>query len=101
MASKYKRLTVGSVLKSKDKTKGDYIKLRGDIKEELLSAIARMDSEKGLSLMLESKQMQLDSVEKAAAEGKLKPEVVDTIKERINKIPPFVRFEIIMLVDRE
>jgi hypothetical protein len=81
---KLKRVQVGSVCKSKEAGQPDYIKMRD-----------------GKIYRLESKKFQLDSLEKAVNEGKLSGEVVDQIKERIEKLPDFVRFEIIELVEKD
>lgn len=84
--AKSKRVVIGSVIKSKDKGKPDYVKIRGDH--------ALKD---GQTLRLESKQSQLDSVEAAFAAGKLSDSAAQMIRERINKMPDFVRFEIVSL----
>lgn len=85
--AKKKRMTVGSVLKSKPDKDGnvgpDYIKM-GD-----------------KFYKLESKKFQLESLEQAVAAGKLGEDVAKKVRERIEKIPDFVRFEIIELVDAE
>lgn len=83
--AKYKREVIGSVVKGKD-GKPDYIKVRSDVK---LS--------QGEFLNLESKSQQASSLEKAVADGKLSEEIADSIRERIEKIPEFVRFEIVRL----
>ena len=80
----YKRLKIGAVLKSKDTTQPDYIKIDQDI-----------TLKKGDILNLESKKSRLAQVEKSLAEGKLTDEVADKIKEEIDKIPEFVRFQIV------
>lgn len=97
MAGKYSRKTVGSVFKSKEAGDPDYIKLRGDTGEDLIKALASMDRTKGLSLRLESKKFQLESLDEAVAAGKLPAETGDKVRERINKIPDYVRFEIVLL----
>lgn len=79
--SKKRRNVVGSVLKAKDGGP-DYIKMRD-----------------GKIYRLESQKQQLASLEDAVAKGKLSPEIAEKAKERIDKIPPFVRFEIVELVD--
>lgn len=81
--AKKKRNVVGSVLKSKDGG-ADYIKMRD-----------------GKIYKLESQKQQLASAQKAIEEGKLSGEIGAKVIERIEKIPPFVRFEIIELVDAE
>ena len=70
------------------------------MKEELLNAVAGM-GEKGLNLRLESKKMQLESLESAVTAGKLSGDVAVKIKERIEKIPAYVLFEIILLQEEK
>lgn len=80
----YKRQKVGSVLKAKDSSQPDYIKIDSDV---LLK--------KGDILNLESKKSKLASLEKNIELGKLSGDLADKIKEAIDKMPDFVRFEII------
>ena len=84
--AKSKRSVVGSVCKSKDAGKPDYIKIRDDLRLR-----------KGQILRLESKKFQLDSLQGAVSEGKLSGDLAEKIKERIEKIPDWVRFEIVAL----
>ena len=95
--AKLKRRTIGSVIKSKVAGEQDYIKLRGDTSQDLIKALSLADPKKGLSLRLESKASQLSSLEGAVTAGKLSEDVAETIRERIGKIPDYVRFEIILL----
>jgi uncharacterized Zn finger protein len=80
----YKRLKVGSVLKSKDASQPDYIKVDADV-----------SLKKGDILNLESKKSKLASLEKNIENGKLSGDLADKIREGIEKMPDFVRFEII------
>lgn len=82
---KMKRKVIGSVVKGKE-GKNDYIKVRGThvLKD-------------GQFLNLESKATQLKRLDEAVAAKKLTPDLAATIKARINKIPDFVRFEVITL----
>jgi hypothetical protein len=82
--AKSKRSVVGSVCKSKDAGKPDYIKIRDD-----------MSLRKGQILRLESKKYQLESLQGAVTAGKLSSELGEKIRERIEKIPDWVRFEIV------
>jgi len=86
MASKYKRTVVGSVLKSKEAGKPDYIKIREDV-----------SLKKGDILRLESKKSQLDSLESALSANKLSAEMGVKARERIEKMPEWVRFEVVQL----
>lgn len=102
MSTKPKRLTVGSVCKPKadpanpDKKKSDYIRLRGDMKKQLLAALMQLEGDEDLVLYLESKASQLESATRAVAEGKLSGEIGEKILGRINNIPDWVRFEIVL-----
>jgi len=83
-----KRNVVGSICKPKPNEDGspagpDYIKMRD-----------------GKIYRLESAAYQLQNLEKAVAAGKLSGEQAEGIRERIGKIPAFVRFEIVELVDK-
>lgn len=77
-----KRKVIGSVVKGKD-GKPDYIKISQDV---TLKA--------GQFVNLESKKSQLESVEKAEAEGKLSAEVAAKVRAAVEKIPDFVRFNL-------
>jgi hypothetical protein len=88
--AKSKRSVVGSVCKSKDAGKPDYIKIRDD-----------MSLRKGQILRLESKKFQLDSLQGAVSAGKLSAELAEKIRERIEKIPDWVRFEIVAVESAE
>lgn len=77
-----KRITLGSIVKGKD-GKPPYIKVNKD-------AVLKS----GQYLNLENKQYQLDSLSKAVAEGKVKEETAEQVKERIEKMPDFVLFEV-------
>lgn len=88
--AKSKRTVVGSVCKSKDPGKPDYIKVRDDLVLK-----------KNQVLRLESKKFQLESLQGAVSSGKVSQELSEKIKERIEKIPEWVRFEIIALETQE
>ena len=90
--AKLKRNVVGSVYKPKpDPATGkpkpnsvDYIKMRD-----------------GKTYRLESAAYQLKSLEDAVKAGKLSEDVAEQVRERINKTPDFVRFEIVELVEQK
>lgn len=86
MAGKYKRTVVGSVVKNKVEGKPDYITVANDIVLK-----------KGQYLNLESKNFQLKGIEQAVADGKMSADVGQSASERINKIPDFVRFQIVLV----
>jgi hypothetical protein len=82
--AKFKRTVIGSIVKSKDPGKGDYLKVSGS---HVLTD--------GQFLNLESKASQLASLEAAIAAGKISGDNANGAKERINKIPDFVRFQVV------
>ncbi len=82
---KLRRMVVGSVCKSKDDGGVDYIKMR----------------ESGKIYRLESPKYQLAQLEKAVAEGKLSEEIADKVRDRVSKIPSWVRFELVELVEQQ
>lgn len=77
-----KRREVGSVVKGRD-GKPDYIKISQDV-----------TLKKGQYLNLESKAKQLENLQNAVASGKLSADLGEQIKERIEKMPEFVRFSV-------
>lgn len=99
--AKLKRITVGSICKSKENGKPNYFKVRGDTREAFAQALLAMDPEKGGSLRLESKSFQLSSLSDAVSSGKLSAEMAKKVEERINKIPDYVLAEAIVLSPQE
>lgn len=105
--AKWNRMVVGSVYKSKPGKDGstppDYVKLRGDakVRDALAKALLSADPEKGLNLKLESKKFQLDSLDQAEADGKLSADIAGKVRERLNKIPDYVRFEMVLLTKED
>ena len=99
MSAKLKRITIGSVCKSKDDDKKSYFKVRGETAKEFANALLKMDPEKGGTIRLETKAEQLKSLEDAVTAGKLSAESAAKARERINKIPDYVRCEASIYVD--
>lgn len=83
--SKSKRLKVGSILKGKD-GKPDYIKIDADV-----------SLKKGEFLELENAKTMSAKADELEASGKISPEIAEKIRERAEKIPAFVRFEITLV----
>lgn len=83
-----KRKTIGSVIKGKD-GKADYIKIGNE--DVVLKA--------GSYVNLESKKQRLESLDKAVADGKMKPETAEKVKAAVEKTPDFVRFSLSITVD--
>jgi len=90
MAGKYKRTVVGSVVKSKTAGKPDYIQIGTDVALR-----------KGQYLNLESKDFQLKGIDTAVASGVMTGENGEKAKARINDIPDFVRFQIVLVEKNE
>ena len=80
----YKREVIGSVKKSKEAGKGDYIQMNMDV-----------TLKKGDYLNLESQKSQQDRIDELLENGKMTAESHAKASERIAKIPAFVRFEIV------
>jgi hypothetical protein len=96
--AKSKRTVVGSICKSKDAGKPDYLVLRGNTTDQLVKALVKADKSKGLALKLESKKFQMESLEQAVTNGKLSNDLAEKIKsDRIDKIPEWVRFEVVLV----
>ena len=87
--AKNKRLRIGSIYKGKD-GKPDYIKLNMDV-----------NLTKNTYLSLESKQSQLTGLDQAEADGKISAENAAKARERIQSIPDFVRFELVLVKPSE
>jgi hypothetical protein len=85
--SNYKRQTIGSVYKSRDPTKSNYIKIKDNIEPVTLTP--------GSFIQVESKAFQLASLAAALEKGVLSEENAAKAEERINKIPDFVLAELI------
>lgn len=88
---KYRRTTIGSVIKSKNADSPNYIKMN---LKQLGGAVTLTD---GMTLSVESKAFQIRNLEQAVATGKLNQEVADKILERVLKIPDFVLGEIVLV----
>jgi hypothetical protein len=88
---KAKRTVVGSVIKSNDKSRPNYIKFN------LRNSGGVLTLKDGQTLSVESKNYQLESLEKAVSAGKLSEEIGEKIRTRIEKIPDFVLGEVILI----
>lgn len=116
--AKFKRTKVGSILKGKQEEGPDgkplfvkkpkMIQAKDEngkllfedvpvIKPDSLKVYGNHTLLDGQYLNLESKAQQLANLEKGVASGKLTGDVVEKIRERINKTPDFVRFDVIKL----
>jgi hypothetical protein len=85
-----RRLNIGNVYKSKDPSKADYIQINKALKEAIVL-------QPGQYISVESKAYQKASLERAVADGKLSEENAEKARARIEKIPDFVRGELILL----
>lgn len=89
--AKYKRTIVGSVCKGKKNEETgviapDYIQVSNDV-----------TLKRGDFLNLESKKMQQENLDSAVKAGRLGGDAQTAIQERIDKIPDFVRFQIVRI----
>lgn len=85
--AKKRSITIGSVVKGKN-GKGDYIKISRDV-----------TLKEGTYLNLESKADQQKRLTESIENGKLSGDFAQKLQDRVNKIPDFVRFEIVKLED--
>jgi len=83
-----KRKVIGSFCKNKDPNKANYIKVKDGVTLLPNSYIS-----------LESKAFQLKKLDEALAAGKLSAEMVEKIKEKVNKMPDWVLAEAVQLVE--
>lgn len=84
--AKLTRKSIGSLYKSKDAAKPNYIKLR-----DAISLPA------GAIIRAESQKFQLASIDAAEAAGKLTGENLQKARERAQNIPEFVIAELVLL----
>jgi len=83
-----KRKVIGSFCKSKDPTKAPYIKINSKDVVTLKS---------GSYLSMESKKYQLEKLAQSEAAGKLTPELVAKIREKLEKMPDWVMADVVQL----
>ena len=99
--AKYKRTKIGSIVKGKQETdtNGELLFKDGKpvMKADSLKVYGNHTLLDGQYLNLENKAEQLKNLEKGIASGKLKGDVAKQIRERIEKTPDFVRFDVIKL----
>lgn len=92
---KYKRTVIGSLVKSQDPAKPNYLKFRLTTPKGDLLPGGTLTIKDGDILSAESKAFQLKSAENACKDGKISETVLDSIRERLEKQPDFVIAEII------
>lgn len=80
---------IGSVVKGRD-GKPDYIKISQDV-----------TLKQGQFLNLESPQAKKASIEKALADGKMSEESAQKALAVVEKIPAFVRFNVVLVSDAQ
>lgn len=92
-----KRRVVGSVYKAKANEDGSpkknstpYIKIRETV-----------TLHEGDIIRLESKKSQLESLEAAVKANKVQADYAEQVKERINKMPDYVLFELVQFLDKQ
>lgn len=88
---KPKRVQIGSVMKSKEDGKANYLKLN------LKSVGGSLTLTDGQTLQVESKAFQLKSLANAVQKGVLSEDYAKDRKERIEKIPDFVIAEVYLI----
>lgn len=86
----WKRTVVANVCKDPKDDKKSYIKFKQDVTFKA-----------GDTLNLESAKEQMKNLETAIAEGKVSEDFGEKLKERIERIPDWIRFEVIRLERKE
>ena len=89
--AKWTRKVLGSVVKSKDPTKSNYIKMS---LKHIGGSITLTD---GQYINVESKKFQLDQLALGIKEGRLTEELSMKLRERIEKMPEFVLGDLVLL----
>lgn len=84
-----KRRVIGSIVKGKD-GKPDYIKIREDV-----------TLRSGQFLNLENKASKIAGIRRALEMDKLSQEVAEKMLAQAEQLPEFVRFEIVLLENRD
>lgn len=92
-----KRTTVGTVLKSKKEGEIDYIKLSGYTKDRLIEALTKTPANGGLILKLENSTSLKKKADYLLENGKISTAAAEAMRGHAEKIPDFVRFEIIFV----
>jgi hypothetical protein len=100
------KLKIGSIQKTKDgrktlvSTKFDLQNLKRYLETpEALALLKSTDPKAKKYFNMETKQEQIDSLNKAVAEGKLNEETAEKKLERLNNIPDYVMMDVSTLVD--
>lgn len=88
--AKWNKTVVGSVIKSKDKSKPDYVKFKTNV-----------SFKEGDTLSLETKAFKLSSLQEGVQAGRLNEELAAKIRETIEKMPDFVRGDLVRLTKNE
>ena len=89
IVAKWKKTQVGSICKSKEDSRRFYLRIRNDEK-----APDSITLRKGQYLNLESKEHQLEDLDKALSEERLSSDFAAKRRESIEKIPDFVMFSV-------
>jgi len=92
-----KRVKVGSVVKGKE-GKPDYIQITGRQAKDLVAFLSNVSDNDKVFINLESKKAQLDSLDAAVAAGKLKEDYAEKQRAFAERIPDFVRFELVAVI---
>ena len=96
-----KRTTVGAVLKSQSEGDTDYIKISGYTKDKLMDALSKVPSNGGLILKLESSSSLRKKAQELLKLEKISSAAAEAMTQRADKIPSFVRFEIVLVEENK
>lgn len=90
MSSKYSRRNLGTIYTSKIEGQSDYLQFK-------LPEGESVTFYNGDKLQVETKSYRLNNIKNSLREGRLAPEVADKLLQNAEKMPDFVRAEIVQL----
>lgn len=92
--AKYIRKSVGSILKSKEPTRSNYLKINLQDKGKLVL-------KHGDVLEVKSKKFKLEEVERLRAEGRVDGDKLEKMLAFAEKMPDFVLAEVVLVIKEE
>lgn len=89
--SKYSRRNVGTIYRSKLDGQSDYLQFKLEDGETLTF-------NNGDKLQVETRDYRKKNIEKGLREGRLAPDLAEKLSANVNKMPEFVRAEVVQLI---
>lgn len=92
--AKYTRKSVGSILKSKEASRSNYLKIN-------LQDKGKITLKHGDVLEVKSKKFKLEEIERLRAEGRIEESKLEKMQEYAEKMPDFVLAEVVLVTKEE